>query len=81
MYMHKLTWGFVYHYVHPQINMGICSSLCTCTNLHGDLFIIMHMHKLTWGFVYHYVHAQINMGICLHVHNDKQIPMLICACA
>ena len=65
MYMHKLTWGFVYHYAHAQINMGIYLSLCTCTNLHADLFIIMHMTKLTWGFVYHYVHAQINMGICL----------------
>ena len=52
MYMHKLTWGFVYHYAHAQINMGICLSLCS-------------MHKLTWGFVYHYAHDQINMGICL----------------
>ena len=47
MYMHKLTWGFVYHYVHAQIKltwgfvyhyahaqikMGICLSLCTSTN-------------------------------------------------
>ena len=39
----------------------------------------MRMHKLTWGFVYHYARAQINMGIFSHVHNDKQIPMLICA--
>ena len=52
MYMHKLTWGFVYHYAHAQINMR-------------NLFIIMYMHKLTWRFVYHYAHAQINMGICL----------------
>ena len=41
----------------------------------------MYMHKLTWGFVYQYAHAQINIGISLHVHNDKQIPMLICGCA
>ena len=62
MYMHKLTWGFVYHYARAQINMDVRAQIMP---KYGDLFIIMHMHNLTWGFVYHYAHAQFNMGICL----------------